>query len=129
MDPERPPVPDEEVESRMRPGRFSQGGFLGPHERLADVLRRDSQAVAALGLTCEALAAPLEALLEAARAAAGRPVQVPPHFEVQVTRYKGMQMCPWSPTPHHGQCVAGGGVRFGSVDWRICNLQTGQVME
>ena len=37
----------------MRPGAFSQGGFLGEDERLEDVLAADARALEELGLSAE----------------------------------------------------------------------------
>lgn len=41
----------EELEERMRPKGWSEDGFLGPNEKLLDVLKADQQTVDALGLT------------------------------------------------------------------------------
>jgi hypothetical protein len=111
----------------MRPGALSQTGFLGEAESLHKVLAHDSQALAELGVTCEELAARLDALLGAAETARSRTAYVG-HHRIEVTVYTGFQMCPWSVDIHHGQCTAGGGVQHGSVDWRIRNLRSGQQM-
>ena|SRR2546427_10431035 len=113
----------------MLPGRYSQAGFLGSDERLADVIAQDAGTVRALGITCEAMAESLRALIQRTLASAGREALFDDHFEVRVAIYKGFQMCPWTPTPHTGQCTAGGGVEFGSVDWRIRNLRTRQELQ
>jgi hypothetical protein len=128
MNSDAPSVDLAEVEARMRPGRFSQLGFLGPDERLEDVLARDARAVAEHGLTFATLARALERLVAAAEAARGLAVHIAPHFETVITAYKGLQMCPWSPDPHHAQCSAGSGVRYASLEWRIRNLRTNHVM-
>jgi len=117
-----------ELEARMRPGGFSQAGFLGLDERLEDVIARDAQTLEKLGLRCEQLADALEAIIDAAACARARAVRVAPHFEVRVERFTGFQICPWAPDPHHAQCQAGGGVRNASVDWHVRNARTGQAM-
>jgi hypothetical protein len=67
----------------MRPGGFSQSGFLGEHERLEDVLATDAQTLAELGLTAEELAAPLDRLLDAAEEGRGRSARVDGRFEIK----------------------------------------------
>ncbi len=113
----------EDLEARMRPGQFSRQGFLAPGERLADVMERDARTLAELELTCEELAAPLDALLRRAEAAHTRRFR-DDRWDVRIEVYKGFQICPWAPDPHYGQCTAGGGVEHGSVDWRILNRRS-----
>lgn len=108
----------------MRPGAFSQAGFLGEHERLEDVLARDAAALADADLSRDELADALGRLLDAAEAAKGRSARVDGRFEVSVEVFTGFQICPWAPSPHSGQCTAGGGVRHASVAWRVRNRRT-----
>ena len=119
-----PPVPIEELESRMRPGAFSQAGFLGPDERLEDVLAGDQQTLADLGLTRAELAVPLDALLDAAESSGRNRARIGDH-DVRIEVTTGFQICPWAPDPHHAQCAAGGGVRHASITWEIRNRRTG----
>jgi hypothetical protein len=112
----------DEVERRMRPGAFSQGGFLGPHERLRDVLAEDAQTVTTLGVTCERIAERLRQTLERALVSPRRRARVDGLF-VQVEKFKGFQICPWARSPHQGQCTAGGGVQFASIEWDIANAR------
>jgi hypothetical protein len=118
-------VPLEEVEARMRPGRFAQTGFLGLDERLAHVLEADARTVADLGLTTSALAEGLANLLEPAVASRRWTTRVG-HYAIRLRRYKGSQICPFAPEPHIKPCPHGGGVRYASIDWRICNARSGQ---
>jgi hypothetical protein len=53
-----------ELEKRMRPGYYSQAGFLGRKESLEDVIRRDEQDLQAIGISCEQISAELEKLLK-----------------------------------------------------------------
>ncbi len=55
-----------ELESRMRPGAFSQLGFLGSTESLEQALTDDGRALAGLGLTPEQAALAIERILQAA---------------------------------------------------------------
>jgi hypothetical protein len=110
----------------MRPGRFSVQGFLGPDERLADVLARDAAAVRDLRLSHAQLAGALAELLAQATVNPTRRVSVDRRFLVAVTTYKGFQICPWAADPHRQQCTAAGGPRFASLDWTIRNLPSGQ---
>jgi len=122
-------IPDlDEVESRMRPGRYSVAGFLGPGERLADVLERDDATVRGLGLTHRWLAEVLREVLSAASAGGGRRATVGGRFRAVLTAYKGFQICPWAVDPRRGQCDAEGGPSFASLDWEIRNLGSGQAM-
>jgi hypothetical protein len=109
----------------MRPGAFSQSGFLGEHERLDDVLAADARTLGELGLTAAELAAPLDRLLDAAEEARGRSARVDGRFEIRIEIFTGFQICPWAARPHSGQCSAGGGVRHASVEWALRNRATG----
>jgi len=110
----------------MRPGAFSQRGFLGPEESLQSVLAADARLLAELGLSFDELAAPLDRLLDAAEAAPGRSARVDGRFQVGVQVFTGFQICPWAISPNQGQCTAGGGVTHASVEWRIENLLSGK---
>lgn len=109
----------------MRPGAFSQRGFLGEHERLADVLEADAGTLAELGLSGEDLATPLDQLLDTAEAARGRFASVDERFDIGIEVFTGFQICPWAPDPNRGQCPAAGGVRHASVEWHLHNRRTG----
>jgi hypothetical protein len=118
-----PILPLDEIEARMRPGRFSQKGFLGPNERLKDVLELDSCALTEMGLTTSELARQLMALLVPvveSRVSAARVHQ----FRIRLQRFKGFQICPFALDPHRNQCQAGWAVHLASVDWRIRNMRT-----
>ena len=117
-------VPLEEIEARMRPGNFSQVGFLGPAESLAHVLEVDARTLKELGVNEQALADSLGQLLEAA-VASKRTVTHIGRYKVRLQRYKGVQICPFAPQPHENPCPAGGGIRFASIDWDIKNTRTG----
>jgi hypothetical protein len=108
----------------MRPGAFSQGGFLGPGERLDEVLARDRQTLAELGLSHAELASPLDGLLDVAESTNRHRARIG-DLEARIELTTGFQICPWAPDPHHAQCTAGGGVRHASVTWQIRNRRTG----
>lgn len=63
-------LPISEIESLMRPGdsdpRMSKAGFLGPEEKLLDVLVEDNDFVTSRGLTHRQLAIPLRQLMNLA---------------------------------------------------------------
>jgi hypothetical protein len=117
----------EALEDRMRPGQLSQGGFLGKSEKLLEVMARDDRALLELGVTHEELAARLDGLLRTAMPASPLSAHVE-NFEIKTEMFTGFQICPWAPDIHSGQCTAGGGVDYGSVNWKIRNLRTGQEM-
>jgi hypothetical protein len=110
----------------MRPGAFSQRGFLGEDERLADVLEADARTLEELGLSADELAAPLDRLIDAAEGARGRSARVDDRFDIRIELFTGFQICPWAPDPHSGQCTAAGGVRHASVEWHLRNRRTGE---
>jgi hypothetical protein len=109
----------------MRPGRFSEKGFLGPDESLAHVLEMDARTVAELGLTSGLLAQRLGNLLEPAVAARRWTTRVG-HYAIRLQRYKGYQICPFAPEPHENPCPHGGSLHYASIDWRIRNKRSGQ---
>jgi hypothetical protein len=43
----------EQLENRMRPGQYSQGGFLGPHESLEFVIAQDKKTLEEFGVGYE----------------------------------------------------------------------------
>jgi hypothetical protein len=57
-----------ELERRMRPGAWSEVGFLGETESLSEVLARDERTLAELRLTCGELAESLSLLIAAPEA-------------------------------------------------------------
>jgi hypothetical protein len=116
----------DEIEARMRPGRLSRLGFLGPDERLTDVLARDEATMRDLGLSYTQVAGALADLLGPAVGSPSRRITVDQRIDISVTVYKGFQLCPWAANPHRGQCDVAGGPRFASLDWTIRNLRTGQ---
>jgi hypothetical protein len=125
-DPEsREPVPLAELDLRMQPGRYSQVGFLAPGESLSDVLSADARALAEIGCTAQMLADALDQLLAAALEAGGSRTRVS-DFVVSIARFKGYQLCPFAAEPERHQCQAGGGQRYGSIDWDIRNRRTGR---
>ena len=111
------------IEQRMRPGTLSRGGFLGPGERLIDVLEKDRRTLERLGLeapeVAEALASVLEPIL-LSKQSAGRVG----HHEIRLHRYKGSQRCPFIDDSNAMRCEAAGGVRLASVDWQLRNSKT-----
>ncbi len=55
-----------ELEARMRPGAWSDKGFLGPTEFLEDVIDQDAQTLASRGISHEQIADVLERVVQAA---------------------------------------------------------------
>jgi len=101
------------IEENMRPGAFSDSGFLGPHERLVDVVRRDERQLAKLALTTEQIADRLESIvLQAYRLRDLRDQEDPGssptmlyelgivegRYEVMHTQFFGFQECPFENT-------------------------------
>jgi hypothetical protein len=118
-------LPFEELDARLRTGGFSQRGFLGPGERLDDVIARDSARLVRLGVTHEDVADRLESVIAVGERQRERWVRAAADLRVHVIVYRGYQLCPWTTEPDDGQCTSGGGVRFASIDWRIRHDRTG----
>lgn len=128
MHSQQQPIKITELETRMRPGALSVGGFLGSSESLAAIMAQDNDTLRTLRLTHGELADHLEELIRAAEQSHTRSAIVG-HFEVAVTVFTGFQMCPWSPDPDQGQCCAGKGVQYGHLDWSITNRRIRMKMQ
>jgi hypothetical protein len=135
-------------EARMRPGAWSEAGFLGPDEHLTEVIERDASATKILGVSYEQLADNLERLLTAYEAvksqanddfmqaqqdnpavityreymeSIARVTDLDPRFAVAQWDYMGRQLCPWG----DDDATA---IRWAAGEWFIRNLRTGQQM-
>ena len=107
----------------MRPGNYSQTGFLGQNESLVEILRNDAHELAELGVEASELSASLGQLLETALVSRQTVTRVG-HHTVKIRRYKGSQICPFAPEPFENPCP-GGGTKLGSIDWEIKNNRGG----
>ncbi|MGZ4411765.1 MAG: hypothetical protein ACXVY8_06480 [Gaiellaceae bacterium] len=110
-----------EVEARMRPGVYSQAGFLNEGERLEEVLAADAAVLVGLELEPDSLAAPLDRLISAAEANRLRFTRERAIL-LRIAVHRGFQLCPWTADPPN-QCTVGAGVSHASVDWQACNLR------
>ena len=130
----------------MRPGALSNGGFLGPKEKLMDVIREDDATLKRLGVTHEQIAENIEELLrvgieeelacwrsrERKSWRIDRSPAIVGHFAVIVKGYLGYQDCPWSFFDRsskpwvHKPCTVGSGTRYGDIDFVITNNRTGE---
>lgn len=117
------PPSEEEVEARMKRGAFSREGFLGPDEKLKDVLENDAKTLQNLKLTYAEIASRLDTLISAAEESPTRKALIG-GLECQVRIHQGFQICPWAVDPHHAQCDIGLGVRHASVDWSIKDVRS-----
>ena len=132
-----------ELEKRMRPGRWSEGGFLGPSEALEQVIAQDGRTLAQFGVTTRQIADALMTILPPALEYSGRNSPYPdlyrpgtiPHFGLDnlpdsqegyrvenlqlFTRgYRGFQECPWG-CEHRGDLLD-------SCDFLILNRESGE---
>lgn len=112
----------------MRPGAWSVNGFLGPTERLIEVLSADAAVLDSLGVTASHLADRLDHLLGAAKISRDRRATVGAH-DVRVEISRGFQLCPWTIDRLAGQCVAGGGVTHASTRWWLHNRSSGEHLQ
>jgi hypothetical protein len=120
-----------ELQARMRPGQLSRTGFLGPDERLCDVIAADREAMIGLGVRFEDLATALSAALAPALASSTHAAVLDrPRVAVRIQQYQGYQVCPWSPDPAHAQPCRhdATGLALASIDWTLEDLETRAVV-
>lgn len=87
------------IEDRMRPGRYSDDGFLTADQSLLEVCQKDRDTLAQLHVTYEQIAARIDELYAKCRSIKGycfKPVVVDGKFEFQVESWRGFQECPFS---------------------------------
>ena len=108
---------DASIESGMRPGKMSAGGFLGSNEKLADVISRDDQAVRRLGLTHEKIADRIEHFIKAVNYPTPAGQVVDGKYLVGGNIWRGMQECPWKDTHF---------MPYSSKDLFVVNQDTGE---
>ncbi len=86
----------QKAQEQMAPGIITRDGFLGEDRRpLVDILLADEEAVKALDLDHQAVAARMIELRDAGMAGLGEFVDVAPHFEVRVDSVRGRLPCPF----------------------------------
>lgn len=106
----------ERLESSLRPGQLSAGGFLGVDERLEDVLNADEATVQGLCVTHEQIAARIEYFIKAVDDDLSQTGTVIDNkYRVGGVAYRGWQNCPWG---DRGQ--------YSSLDFTVENLRTGE---
>jgi hypothetical protein len=121
---QRKTVPLEVAEARMRPGQFSQSGFLGADESLRELLAGDDLTLKQLGVSARELSRSLGSLLAAAIESTP-PVTAAGPYAVRLQHYKGRQACPFSLNPHENNCVGMSDARFAAIDWTVTNPRNG----
>lgn len=116
-----------ELQERMRPGSWSEAGFLGPNEDLLQVIADDSKTLARLKVSYEEIAGAIERLIQVGIRNRGSPWPIRvDHFEVIIEQSRGMQPCPWSEHPILKRCTIGKGPKYSSMKFTILNLRTGE---
>lgn len=113
----------EELERRMRPGGWSQEGFLTSEQSLVQVLADDHVSIQKLGVSKQQISGTLERLLEkGARSNRFKPENVG-HFKVQIIHSRKMRTCPWA--PHQFEwCHIGQGVKYLTTeDFEVTNTR------
>ena len=86
------------IEERMRPGGYSEEGFLNPTQSLVSVVERDARTLGDLSVGYDAVADRLEELISKAAESSPRlkPVVVEGHLKIfRDARHFGMQECPF----------------------------------
>jgi hypothetical protein len=117
----------------MRPGRFSDAGFLANHERLVDVIAHDMQVVAGLSVTPEQIGDCLQSIADDAfgtereRVARLNRLVSPPgvlvrgRYRVVGTAYLGEQTCPFE--DDHGKPCED--LTYACFDFALRDIETG----
>ena len=103
------PASPSEIDDRLRPGRWSNGGFLGPHESLENVVAQDAGTLKRLGFSYDQIATALNEVI-------GEHVHRD-FLDVDTVVFCGSQSCPW------------GCRQSGSVGFVIRNRRTGETIE
>jgi len=106
------------LEESMRPGQLSNGGFLGEHEKLDDVLKADDATVRRLGLTHEKIAARIQYFIDKVCYPTREGSLIDGKYLVGGEVYRGGQECPWGD--------AGLFMPNSEMDLFVVNQQTGE---
>lgn len=115
------------IEASMRPGKLSEGGFLGKDEKLVDVLRADNETVMRLGLTHEKIADRIEYFINAVNTAQGFQGEgklVDGKYLVGGKAYRGFQECPWGDTDTG--MIGGKFMAYSCFDLYVRNQEIGE---
>jgi len=110
------------LELKMKPGRLSDGGFLGPNEKLGEVLKADEEAVGRLGITHDRIADRIEHFIKAVvdedLSSEGKTVDG--RYLVGGTRWRGSQECPWGDSDP---------MQYSNMDLFVTNKKSGERVE
>lgn len=113
----------DELERRMRPGGWSQEGFLTQKQSLARVVAADLASLQELGVTPQKIADSLECLLEeGSHGGRFRPARIR-YFQIRIIRSHKMRTCPWA-TKQFEWCHIGEGAKYLTTeDFEIRNAR------
>jgi hypothetical protein len=111
---------DMDIEELMRPGRLSTLGFLGPTEKLYEVLREDDETVRRLGLTHEAIADRIEYFIKAVGYPSLEGVIIDGIYRVGGKVWRGGQECPWKDVSY---------MPYSNMDLFVINTETGERLD
>lgn len=81
--------------AHLQPGRRSNAGFLGKGEQFEDVVAKDSQTLAELGVTHEDIAERLRSIITAPGKKDGRVTIIDDAYKLKGAAWMGYQDCPW----------------------------------
>jgi hypothetical protein len=113
--PQKQPPSLERIQRRMREGELTKHGFLGDDSRdLSDIIREDTLAVEAHGLSHEALARRLREILEAGDAPQEQTETVEGRWSVRSREDRGTLPCPW------------GDGQYGTREFTLTDRETGR---
>ena len=109
------------LEASMKPGKLSDGGFLGSDEKLDEILRADDETVNRLGLTHERIADRLAYFVNAVGYPSREGRIVDGKYLVGGETWRGGQECPWGDI--------GFAMPNSSVDLYVRNQEIGEQLD
>lgn len=112
----------------MRPGAWSEEGFLSPGIRLSEVLGEDRHRLESIGADPAMISERLSALIAAGRGSDwDRPIKTD-DYEVEILRVRGFITCPWAPNQFE-PCPHGYGGRPTANRFRLRHTPSGVDIE
>ena len=113
------------IESRMRPDRYSQVGFLAEDEKLSTVIEQDRQTLQHFGITYDQIADILKYIEDKYIKSSHLVALINEKYQVSSVCYMGAQECPFQ---NHKLDDRYHGVDYGSVDLTVKNVATGKTI-
>lgn len=123
----------EEVQGRMRPGKWSEAGFLGKNEDLRTVTLEDSKTLESLGITPAQIASKIREIFNSAAALKATAPEafknrtfISDGYEIKWQVWLGAQACPFSEIEYnpYSPFTLRGHCGETQTDWTVRDLAT-----